>query len=103
MTSKAPQTHQVVLLPAGLTFTQADSNRSLLQSALAAAIRLPNSCRNGTCRTCMCKMVSGNVDYQIEWPGLTREEKNEGWILPCVAVASSDLVLDVPAAINLNV
>lgn len=51
----------------------------------------------------MCKMVSGNVDYQIEWPGLTREEKNEGWILPCVAVASSDLVLDVPAAINLNV
>jgi ferredoxin len=102
MSSKANPSHDVLVLPAGLTFTQSDSKRSLLQSALMVAIRLPNSCRNGTCRTCMCKMVSGSVEYQIEWPGLTREEKNEGWILPCVAVATSDLVLEVPSAVDLN-
>ncbi|MFP5392026.1 MAG: (2Fe-2S)-binding protein, partial [Gammaproteobacteria bacterium] len=32
------------------------------------------------------------------WPGLSREEKQEGWILPCVALARSDLVLAAPAA-----
>jgi len=100
MTDKTHPSYHVVLLPSGLTFTQADSRRSLLQSALVAAVRLPNSCRNGTCRTCLCKMVSGSIEYQIEWPGLTREEKNDGWILPCVAVATSDLVLEVAAVVD---
>jgi len=45
-------------------------------------------------------MVSGSIEYQIEWPGLTREEKNDGWILPCVAVATSDLVLEVAAVVD---
>lgn len=70
----------------------------LLQAAQRAGIVLPSSCRNGTCRTCMCKMLSGQVFYRIEWPGLTREEKQEGYILPCVAHAASDLVIDSPAA-----
>ena len=50
----------------------------------------------------MCKLCTGEIAYQIEWPGLTREEKAEGWILPCVAEAQSDLVLDVPAAVDLK-
>ena len=35
------------------------------------------SCRNGTCRTCLCRLDSGQIAYEIEWPGLTREEKAE--------------------------
>jgi Na+-transporting NADH:ubiquinone oxidoreductase subunit NqrF len=50
----------------------------------------------------MCKLKSGTVSYQIEWPGLTKEEKEEGWILPCVAEAQSDLVLEVPLAVDLK-
>lgn len=50
----------------------------------------------------MCKLFTGEIACQIEWPGLTREEKAEGWILPCVAEARSDLVLDVPAAVDLK-
>lgn len=50
----------------------------------------------------MCKLERGLVEYQIEWPGLTKEEKAEGWILPCVAEAKSDLVLDVPDAVDLK-
>jgi hypothetical protein len=46
----------------------------------------------------MCRALSGNVSYRIEWPGLTKEEKAQGWILPCVATADSDLVLLVPDA-----
>ncbi|MDP1979673.1 2Fe-2S iron-sulfur cluster binding domain-containing protein [Undibacterium sp.] len=71
---------------------------SLLEAALLEGIRIPNSCRNGTCRTCICKMLAGKINYKIDWPGLSLEEKQEGWILPCVAQARSDVVLDVPAA-----
>ncbi|ALU91891.1 membrane protein [Herbaspirillum rubrisubalbicans] len=95
------KTYIVDLQPSGLQFEQVPG-RSLLQSGLLAGIRMPNSCRNGTCRTCMCKLSTGEIAYQIEWPGLTREEKAEGWLLPCVAEARSDLVLEVPDAINLK-
>lgn len=46
----------------------------------------------------MCRLVSGRVVYRIEWPGLTREEKAEGFILPCVAYPASDVEMIVPAA-----
>lgn len=99
MDSKKP--FLIAIQPSGLQFEQV-AGLSVLQSGLHAGIRLPNSCRNGTCRTCMCKLFTGEIAYQTEWPGLTREEKAEGWILPCVAEAQSDLVLDVPAAVDLK-
>ena len=64
---------------------------TLLAVALAAGVVLPSSCRNGTCRTCMCLATSGRVSYRIEWPGLSAEEKQEGWILPCVAHPAAPL------------
>lgn len=85
--------------PQGWTCDAVDE-LSLLEAALLEGIRIPNSCRNGSCRTCMCKMLVGEIKYQIDWPGLSLEEKQEGWILPCVAQACSDVVLDVPAAVN---
>ena len=96
-----PSKPLIQLQPSGLQFEQVPG-LSILQSGLAKSIRLPNSCRNGTCRTCMCKLFTGEIHYQIEWPGLTREEKAEGWILPCVAEARSDLVLEVPDAVDLK-
>lgn len=87
--------------PSGRTFEAPDS-LTILEAAGFADLRLPRSCRNGTCRTCMCRMVSGAVSYTIEWPGLSREEKAEGLILPCVAVAESDLVIEVPDAVELG-
>jgi ferredoxin len=77
---------------------EADATAPLLLAAQHAGIRLPSSCRNGTCRTCICQMASGSVRYLVEWPGVSADEKREGWILPCVAVAESDLELVVPAA-----
>lgn len=83
--------------PGGLEFEASDS-LVLLDAARAAHIALPNSCRNGTCRECMCQMKSGRVQYRIEWPGLTPEERAENYILPCVAVAQSNLVIIAPRA-----
>ncbi|WP_395055339.1 2Fe-2S iron-sulfur cluster-binding protein [Polaromonas sp.] len=83
------------LLPGGTPF-DASANQPLLQSALQAGIFLESSCRNGTCRSCICRLTSGKVRYRIAWPGLSAEEKTEGWILPCVAFPASDLVLQPP-------
>lgn len=86
-----------LIQPAGLSFN-APPSEPLLAAARRAGIELPASCRNGTCRTCMCRLASGQVSYRIEWPGLTREEKAEGYILPCVAYPESDVDMIVPAA-----
>jgi ferredoxin len=65
----------------------------ILQSAVLAGVAMDSSCRNGTCRTCIRRLISGQVAYRIEWPGLSAEEKQAGYILPCVAYPLSDLVI----------
>ena len=89
--------YRVTLVVTGQQF-QAAAGQVLLRSAQAAGVMLLSSCRNGTCRTCMCHLAEGRVSYAIAWPGLSAEEKAEGWILPCVARPESDLVIDASAA-----
>ena len=72
----------------------AREDRPLLSSAEAAGWPFPSSCRNGTCRTCMQRMLSGEVRYAVDWPGVLAEEREEGWVLPCVALPASDIVLE---------
>lgn len=67
--------------------------QSVIEAALAAGLSMPRSCRNGTCRACRCRLLSGEIAYRVEWPGLSREEQAEGWILPCVALPRSELRL----------
>ena len=73
----------------------AKPDQTLLLSALAAGHALPSSCRNGVCRTCICRLHSGRISYRMQWPGLSAEEKAEGLFLPCVAYPVSDLVMSV--------
>lgn len=71
----------------------APADRPVLQSAQAAGLAWASSCRNGTCRTCLRRLRSGDVAYRIDWPGVLPDERQEGWFLPCVAYPRSDLVL----------
>jgi ferredoxin len=92
-----PSTFTITLEPSGWCFPAGDGT-SVLAAAEAAGIELPSSCRNGTCRTCFCRLLSGSVRYLVEWPGLSLEEKRDGYMLPCVALAQSDLVIEAPLA-----
>jgi ferredoxin len=87
----------VTVRPAGWRF-EVLSGETVLDAARRAGIALPRSCRNGTCRACLCPMLEGRVRYRIEWPGLSAQEKAEGLILPCVALIDEDVVIDVPSA-----
>lgn len=86
-----------VLLPTGKSFV-AIANETLLQSAKLAntpGLLIDSSCRNGTCRTCICKLVKGKVAYRITWPGVSADEKQSGFILPCVAYPLSDVQIQL--------
>jgi ferredoxin len=101
-----PRTFTVQVLPAGLHF-EAREDQTLLQAALAAGVRLPSSCRNGTCRACLCVVPTAEgqahgpapVAYTLDWPGLSAEEKAEGCTLPCVAQPRADLALWQPGCV----
>jgi ferredoxin len=86
------ETFLVTLLPGGESFTAA-ANQPLLLAGLAAGLTLPWSCRNGTCRSCIARLVEGRVEHRIPWPGLSAEEKADGYVLPCVAEPRSDVTL----------
>jgi len=97
--NRSMSTLTITLQPSGWSFPT-DEDTTVLHAAERAGIDLPSSCRNGTCRTCICRLLDGEVRYRIEWPGLSREEKAEGWILPCVAEPVGDVRLDVPLAFS---
>ncbi|WP_441637355.1 2Fe-2S iron-sulfur cluster-binding protein [Cupriavidus sp. 2MCAB6] len=83
--------------PLGSSFP-ALPTQTLLEAALLAGVQLPSSCRNGTCRTCLCRLSAGRIAYRIEWPGVSFDERDEGYILPCVAYPESDVVIEAPLA-----
>jgi len=93
-----PGLWQLRIEPRGWTAT-IGRQQSVLEAAQASGLRLPRSCRNGTCRACLCRLLAGQVAYRVEWPGLSAEERAEGLILPCVALATGDLVIEAPLAI----
>lgn len=74
----------LTVLPEGRTVPVLRGH-TLLQAALREGLAVPASCRNGSCRTCLSRLVSGAVRHRIEWPSLLADEIAEGWILPCVA------------------
>lgn len=88
----------------GLTLRLHPSGRTLavradqtLWAALDTAGEMwPVSCRNGSCRTCIGRLLSGEVRYTVPWPGLLPEEKASGHVLPCVACPLTSVVLTGP-------
>jgi ferredoxin len=98
MDPQTPEIFRALVDPPGLAF-DAPAASTLLDSAERAGLdklKMDSSCRNGTCRTCICQLVSGEVGYRIDWPGLSGEEKRDGSILPCVAYPLSDVVIQLP-------
>ncbi len=74
----------------------ASPDRSLLDAAIAAGLRLPHSCRSGNCGACRARLLRGSVNYPHGAPlGLSAEETASGYVLLCQARAREDLALDV--------
>jgi ferredoxin-NADP reductase len=84
--------HHVTFSRAGQT-ASISAGQSLLEAAEAAGVAIPSLCRTGACGTCRTRLVKGDVEADTSL--LDAEDREAGYILPCVAVAKGDCVLDV--------
>lgn len=64
------------------------AGQTVLASALAVGLQLPHSCREGRCGTCLVQLTGGAVDMPRS-QGISKRERERGWILACQAVPSS--------------
>jgi len=69
-----------------------DKAKTVLEHGEDAGLILPYSCRAGMCGRCKAKLVSGEVE-QFSSDGLTAQEKQDGYILCCSAIATNDVVI----------
>jgi CDP-4-dehydro-6-deoxyglucose reductase len=87
--------YQVTLEPSGRQF-MVEAGERILTAGLAAHLRMPYSCRMGTCRTCRGKVESGEIDLGDAHPTyLPQSQRDEGYALLCQATARSDLVINL--------
>ncbi len=73
---------------------QGSSGSTLLDLAEKNNVQIPYGCRQGLCGTCATRVLSGTVQMDVE-AGLTAEQKNAGYVLPCVSRAEGTVVLAV--------
>jgi ferredoxin-NADP reductase len=69
-------------------------SRTILETAEMNGVNVPYGCRQGQCGTCVTRLLAGEVQMERE-DGLGTELKAQGYILPCVSRARSDIELDV--------
>ena len=81
----------VVFMQSGKVCQVSDGN-TLLDLAEKNGVQIPYGCRQGLCGTCATRVLSGNVQMDVE-AGLTAEQKNAGYVLPCVSRAEGTVVL----------
>lgn len=85
----------VTLNPSGVTF-DVPRNRTLLQAANDHRINFPQHCTVGTCGSCRCKLVAGEVRALRDFSyTLTRAEIDEGYILACQSMLKGDVVIEL--------
>jgi ferredoxin-NADP reductase len=75
--------HKICELHAGST---------LLEVAERNGVRIPYGCRQGQCGTCATRLLCGSVRMDTK-AGLTAEQKDAGYVLPCVSRGEGTLVL----------
>jgi ring-1,2-phenylacetyl-CoA epoxidase subunit PaaE len=70
-------------------------HKAILETALDQGIDLPYSCQSGLCTACRGKALSGKVKLDEE-EGLSKSERDEGYVLTCVGhPLSDDVVIEI--------
>ena len=72
----------------------AQAGDTVLAALLRAGLAFPFSCQTGTCGTCKCELVSGEV-YELDCSEhvLSAAERARGIVLACRAQVRNDVVV----------
>jgi len=86
--------YQVTIEPTG-DIIEVEEGQTILNAALRQGVWLPFACGHGTCATCKCQLLEGDIDQGEASPfALMDMERDEGKILACCATPESDLVIE---------
>jgi ferredoxin len=69
-----------------------NSNKFILDSLDEFNIKLPYSCKLGSCSNCVCKLIKGSIKH-FNQTFLSNKELKKKFILPCVAYPTSNIIM----------
>ena len=74
------------------TLIKVNRRQNLLNAALNSGFNWPHKCKVGSCGTCRCVLLSGEIKPQIDFGYvLSPEQIKEGYILACQTELASDI------------
>lgn len=76
----------------GDTF-EVEPGEIVLDAAMRQGVPIPYSCRSGTCRTCLSKVLAGRIEHEAEYADdlmISPSEVAEGFRLLCSSLAYED-------------
>jgi ferredoxin len=88
--------YRIRLVKMGKEF-DAEPDEVILDAAERAGIVMTHSCRSGTCRACITRVISGCIEHDSEYVddlSIDRDEMAAGYRLLCSALACADSELE---------
>ena len=94
MTESPDQRYQVTLANRGGATYEVTARRPLLEQLRGHGVDLPYGCEYGGCISCAAQLTEGQVDQRRQ-VALNNRQIAQGYVILCVARATSDLTLRV--------
>jgi NADH oxidoreductase Hcr len=69
------------------------AGQTLLEAVETAGLPIESMCRAGICSTCRTRVTDGSVECTSD--ALSAAEREQGFVLACVATAHSDCTIDL--------
>jgi phenol hydroxylase P5 protein len=87
-------TYTITVEPLGRE-VECREDQTILEACLRNGVWLPHSCTHGTCATCKCEVLDGDVDHgEASSFALMDFEREEGKLLTCCATPRSDVTIE---------
>ncbi len=91
-TKRIPNYKITVESPDGFESYDIDGGAPILDNLEDQGFEMPYLCRVGMCGTCVSKMVHGRIQQRTAGI-LSKSERLEGYILPCISHATGDCLI----------